>query len=382
MFSIWCVLSAILFVEAVLSLRKTIRFRQFFRREFSRPHSEEGFWPSVALLAPCKGFEENLRENIQSWFSQDYSGQYKIFFIVESETDPAVEILKEFSQGDLLIAGKALDCGQKVHNLLYAIKEIPSSYESFLFVDADCLLKPDWMRNLVECIKRNPEDAATGYRWFRCQKNFGSLLRAVWNSSILTLNEEDGKKNFAWGGSTAIARSTFEACKITDFWKGSVSDDYSLTLALQSKGRSVRFVPGAIIQTADCIGTVSFLKWAFRQLLITRIYYGQLWFFALLFHLAWLFWIFSGLFYLPYFLPVFLIVQSIQAWKADLRWQCVPIGNRLWFWLTGPLVGLCNSALLIGTLFTRKIVWRGVEYHLLGKNELKIIEERTEDNPR
>ena len=269
------------------------------------PPASKKSWPTVALLAPVKGIDPGLDDNIRSWFAQEYSGEFKVFFVVESAEDPAVKILNEFPQATLLIASKASNCGQKVHNLQYAIEKIPASYEVFLFVDSDCLLMPDWMTNLVQKILDEPQNAATGYRWFTCQKDFGSLLRAVWNSSILTLNREDGKKNFAWGGSMAITRSAFESCQVMKEWKGSISDDYSLTIAMQKNGRCVRFVPGAIARTTDCENSGSFLRWAFRQLLITRIYYPQLWLSALLFHLAWFFWILIGTFYFSFFLPAF-----------------------------------------------------------------------------
>jgi hypothetical protein len=155
-------------------------------------------------------------------------------------------------------------------------------------------------------------------------------------------------------------------------WHGSISDDYSLTIAVQSNGHFVQFVPGAVALTSDCESAFGFLHWAFRQLLITRIYYPQLWLSALLFHVVWLCWILIGISYAQIFVPVFFLVQVIQSIKADLRWQCVPIGNRVNFWLMGPLVGLCNSILLIATLFTRKVSWRGVEYTLLDKNRLEI----------
>ena len=370
MFAFWCALSTIMLVEAILTLHKVRRFRDFFLREV---HAESEILdpglPRVALLAPCKGIDVNLRENVDSWFAQQYAN-YKVFFIVESESDPALEILGDFQQGELLISGQAQDCGQKVHNLKFAIDHVPLSYEVFAFVDSDCLLRPNWLQNLVAQIGKTPEHAVTGYRWFTCQQNFGSLLRAVWNSSVLTLYQEEGGNNFAWGGSMAITRSTLESCRVLEFWKGSISDDYGLTNAVKSCGRRVQFAPGAIAFTTDCESLTGFFRWAFRQLLITRIYNPRLWIAALLFHALWVLWIVTGLFYPLYFIPLFLIVQAFQAMKADARLQCVPIGNRTLFRLMGPVIGLLNSLLLFCTLCTRTVTWRGKEYVLLGKDRL------------
>lgn len=377
MFSIFGVLSVILLLEAILTLSKVIRFRNFFIRDISVAVDH---LPKVALLAPCKGLDRGMEENIRSWFKLDYP-DFKIFFIVDSDQDPALSLVRKFRQAEVMIAGNAVDCGQKVHNLRYAISRIPPGYEVFVFVDSDCCVKNDWLRNLVRELCGDPENAVTGYRWFTNTANFGSIVRSAWNSSVLSLYQEKGKDNFAWGGATAILRTTFESSRILEFWKGSISDDYSLTNAMKSSGRMVNFVPGALAFTRDSVSFGEFLKWAFRQLLITRIYYPKLWAAAFVFHCAWFFWIVSGLFFPLYFLPAFILVQFIQSIKADLRWQCIhrtgetSTRQRIYFWLLGPVLGFCNFLLTLSTIFTRKITWRNVEYILLSRDRL-IVHQR------
>lgn len=375
---VWCGLTLILLVEGLFSLVHVIRFHRFFLREINNPakvHKER--WPKVALLAPCKGLEPDLRENIRSWLAQDYP-DFRLFFIVDSGHDPVVPLLQEFNSSEIVVAGKATESGQKVHNLLHAIQQLPAEYEVFAFIDSDCRVKTDWLSNLVSKLLQEPDHAATGYRWFTSNKNFGSMLRTAWNSSILTLYKENAKGNFAWGGATAIFRETFQSSRVTDFWKGSISDDYSLTKAMQRSGRRVNFVPGGLAFTHDSIRLPEFLGWAFRQLLITRIYYPELWAAAFLFHSAWFFWIVTGFFFPIYFWPSFLLLQLIQSLKADLRCRCVAMiyevsaRQRISFWLAGPIVGLCNCALLLSTIFTRRISWRGTEYILSGQNSVII----------
>ena len=309
MFWLFFVLSSVMVVETVQTLIKVIAFRRFFGRKLNNETPDR--YPHLTLFAPIKGAEHNLEQNIETWMKQDYPN-YKILFIVESSDDPAFLLLQQFKHTEILIAGKATDCGQKVHNLRFAIDALQRSHTDeakiLAFVDADCRLKPDWLRNLVAEVVKEPDHAASGYRWFTNSSNFGSALRSAWNASVLTLYQENGANNFAWGGSTAIMKSTFDTCRVFDFWKGSISDDYSLTSALKASGKRVNFVPAAIAFTDDSISLVSFLKWAFRQLLITRIYHHSLWLAALVFHLAWVIWIFSGCFFLSYFVPLFISI--------------------------------------------------------------------------
>ena len=371
---LWCALTVILLVEGVISFAQVLRFRRFFLQEIShRANERVARWPKVALLAPCKGIDHDLRENISSWFALEYP-DFKVFFIVDSGDDPVVPLLQKFEKSEIVIAGKATDSGQKVHNLRYAIQQLSEQYEVFAFIDSDCRVKTDWLSNLVLKLLEHPNHAVTGYRWFTNNSNFGSLLRAAWNSSVLTLYKENGKGNFAWGGATAVFRQTFQSSRVTEFWKGSISDDYSLTKAIQSSGRKIVFVPDALAFTHDAIGFAEFVGWAFRQLLITRIYYPRLWGAAFLFHSAWFLWLVTGFFFPIYFWPSFLVLQFIQSLKADIRYKCVAkvheisAHQRISFWLLGPVVGLCNFGLLLATRFTRKVSWRGVDYFLAGPN--------------
>jgi cellulose synthase/poly-beta-1,6-N-acetylglucosamine synthase-like glycosyltransferase len=373
MYWVFLILSSILFMEGVLTLLKVLRFRRFFLRELGRKKIQRH--PKVAIFAPMKGVDSGMRENIQSWFRQEYP-DFKIFFICDELEDPAVEVIRTFPEGELIIAGKATDCGQKVHNLRFAIRKIAPEYEVFAFVDSDCNIKPDWLSNLVAQLVTDPDNAATGYRWFTNTGNAGSILRSAWNSSVLTLYREKGDDNFAWGGSTAIFRKTFESARVLEFWQGSISDDYSLTNALKASGRRVNFVPGSLAFTHDTIRLPQFLQWTFRQLLITRIYYPHLWSAAFVFHCAWILWIFSGLFFLPQFLVAFFVIQLIQGIKADLRWQCIRTtgetssAQRFYLWLLGPAVAFSNFLLTLSTIFTRGLKWRDVEYILLSRNRL------------
>src|SRR5437868_4793776 len=65
----------------------------------------------VIVFFPCKGIDEDFEKNIHSILNQDYLN-YAVQFIVESEDDPACRVLRSYGT-NVLIAGRALDCGQK-----------------------------------------------------------------------------------------------------------------------------------------------------------------------------------------------------------------------------------------------------------------------------
>lgn len=377
MSAIWISLAILMSLEALWTLRAVYGFREFFFREAAKdPRAER--WPKIAVLAPCKGLDQDFEANVRSWLSQDYP-DFTVFCVVESDEDAAFSVLSSFPEAQLLVAGRATDCGQKIHNLRFAISQIPETYEAYAFVDSDARVQPDWLRSLAAKLMEHPLDAATGYRWFHPGRSFAGSLRSAWNASVLTLYEESGKRNFAWGGSMAILSKAFLETDVLRFWQGSLSDDYALTNALRASNRVVRFVPRAMAFTNDHITLREFFSWASRQLLITRLYFPRLWKMAFAFHVIWILWLMAGAIMFPlWFLPAFFFVQAIQGWKSNIRLQCAgeilgpDVGRAPMFWLMSPFVGVFNFVMLAANLFSRKVRWRGIEYMVLGPNELRI----------
>jgi hypothetical protein len=101
-------------------------------------------------------------------------------------------------------------------------------------------------------------------------------MLAAWNAPIVTMLGEKGK-NFCWGGGTAIRRSVFDQSSVAEEWQHSVSDDYSMTRALERAARSIVFLPECIVPSfveTDFTGLMEFTN---RQVLITRVYAEKIW---------------------------------------------------------------------------------------------------------
>src|SRR5439155_9765612 len=72
--------AAIVIWLGVLSLRGGLSFANYVRREAARPLPD--FTPFATVIAPCRGFEDGLRENIAALFQQDYP-RYEIVFVTD-----------------------------------------------------------------------------------------------------------------------------------------------------------------------------------------------------------------------------------------------------------------------------------------------------------
>jgi len=54
-------------------------------------------FPAVSLLKPVHGMEAQLKENIESFFQQDYPSFFEILFAADTEDDAALEVIREVS---------------------------------------------------------------------------------------------------------------------------------------------------------------------------------------------------------------------------------------------------------------------------------------------
>ncbi len=378
-------LSAALMVWlGALSLRGGFRFLAYFKQEIAKPLSN--FAPYVSIIAPCRGLDEGLRENLAALFQQVYPA-YEIIFVVDDEHDAAVSVIQAVAQSNskLVVAGKAANCGQKVHNLRQGVLEIDRQSEVLVFVDSDARPDENWLRFLVAPLEDEKIGAATGYRWFISTRgSFASELRAVWNASIASALGAKTEKNFCWGGATAIRRETFEQFDMREKWNGTASDDFALTNVLQNAKLPIYFVPNCLTASVEDCTLRELLEFSTRQMKITRVYARRLWKASLIgsFLFTAIFWTgvfltifraFSGLsFWLP--LAFLTIIFALGALKAWLRLKAVKLvlpnyrhqlnHSAFWqltLWTITPALYFYNS---LCAAFSRQILWRGILYQL------------------
>lgn len=385
--------AALLIFLGYKSLRGGIDYLAYFKREISRPKKD--FQPFASVFVPCRGLDQNLSENLAAIFRQNYPA-YEVIFIVDDEKDEAVLIiegfLQRFGNSKLIVAGKAENEGQKVHNLRKSVLEVSEKSEVFVFVDSDARPSESWLKNLVEPLADEKIGCSTGYRWFISKKNnFSSQLRAVWNASIASALGANSDKNFCWGGSTAIRREIFEMIEMREKLQGTLSDDFAVTRAMKEANLPIYFVPECLTASVEDCNFKELLEFTTRQMKITRVYAPHLWKAA--FIGAALFTIFFWLGFLllffaegAHFWVTFLILLTIfvlGAAKAWIRLNAVQmiLGNYenelnksfLWqitLWIFSSALYFYNG---FCALQSNVIAWRGIRYRLESPNKTLIL---------
>jgi ceramide glucosyltransferase len=385
-------------VQILVGLYLLLQGLQWLAYARRRASTDPGFYaPHTAVLCPCKGLEPGLERNLTALTEFDHQN-YEVFFILASESDPAHSIVKRVAtasrrKAHVIIAGAPQGCGEKVNNLRAAMEQLPAEFEFVVFADSDGRPGRSWLQKLVAPLNDPRIGATTTMRWLIPNRgNLATALLACWNAPVVTMLSEKGK-NFCWGGGTAIRRSVFDQIGVLEDWRNSVSDDFSMTRALQRAGRSILFVPECLTLSYVETDFAGLLEFTNRQILITRVYDQQTWAFGLATHALycltlllgvslWLGDVFATLpsFHLATltFLPVLLAVirgaLRVVAVTEVLPAARSQIMGQAWIYMIltvfVPFLYLVN---FVTSLVTRKIRWRGVDYELISADQTHIL---------
>jgi ceramide glucosyltransferase len=392
MIIIYCLFAALLIWLSFRSYRGGVEYLRFFKRELEKPLS--GYTPPVTVIAPFRGIDQNIDENLDALTHQDYPN-FEMIFVVDDLEDPAVPMIEQRLGpcSKLIVAPTAADSSQKVENLRAAIAAADARSEAFVFVDSDVRVNSDWLMRLVAPLENEKIGASTGYRWFiSANPTFASELRSAWNASIASSLGPKTSSNFCWGGSTAIRRDTFEKIEMAKKWKGTLSDDFAVTRAMKEEGLPIVFVPGALTASFDDTSFSEMLEFTTRQMKITRVYAPDLWLVSLLGSAIFttvmitsvLILIFTeGMFSRAAAVITLGIVIAFSFAKARLRLKAVRLAlpkyepqlkrqrlGQYTLWLLTPAVFLYNC---LAAQFSRRLTWRGTVYELKSPVETVII---------
>ena len=389
--------AAVLVFLSYKSFRGGINYLNFFKQELAKLRSDHA--PFATVFVPCRGLDQNLHENLSALFRQDYP-EYEVVFVVDDEADDAVPVIGKLMSSQsipakLVIAPKATDSSQKVENLREAVLQASPESRIFIFVDSDARPSPDWLRNLIAPLGSENIGAATGYRWFISENpGFASEMRSAWNASIASALGENTKSNFCWGGSTAVRRDVFEKLGIREKWRGTLSDDFTVTRAMKEAGLPIVFVPQALTASVENCTARELLEFTTRQMKITHVYSQHLWIASFigsgLFNVVWVWGIAIIIYRLTYggiiwpTVGALLLVAAFSIGKSWLRLNAVKLvlkgcerelsgqfRTQNTLWLFSPALFFYNC---IAALFSRRIIWRGTTYELKSASETVIIE--------
>ena len=205
-------ISATIFLFFVLAA--ALRFRRV-----SRPARREtetlptGTLPFISLLKPVHGMEPRLRQNLESFFQQDYPN-FEIVFGARSPDNSAVAVVEELRKryaqvkSTMVFSGHPSWPNAKVFSLDKMISACSSEF--FVISDSDVEVGTDFLRNIVPALLKLEVGLLTCiYRGVPAQSFWSSLealgLSVEMSSGVLVADMLEGMR-FALGAVIAVRK--------------------------------------------------------------------------------------------------------------------------------------------------------------------------------
>ncbi len=368
------VLSSTVFLGLVLL--GVLRFHREARRQLHSVPADKQL-PPVSVLKPVHGLEARLKENIESFFRQDYP-DYEILFAADEADDPALEVVREVCALYPHIPTRVLVTGTPWPNpVVYAFHCMAeaAAHEILVTTDSDVEVSPSYLREIVPPLLDPQVGMVTCVYRGKNAAGFFSGLTAIGMSvemtaGVLVANLLEGMK-FGLGPSTVVRKDSLASIGGYTALRDYIAYDFAIGNLIAKAGYRV-VLSGHIID--HVVNQKSFrhmwqnqLRWAQT----TR--YSRPWG-----HLG------SGLvFAIPYGLLGLFAAGFLGHWKMGAILLGIALLNRLTeAWLVGwtvvrdleirrapwlyPLRDLLGFAVWFASYLKLRYVWRDSRFELKG----------------
>lgn len=366
-----------------------IRFRSEARRQFSSV-PDSAHLPSVSILKPVHGLEARLKENIESFFQQDYP-DYEILFAADEADDPALNVVREVCARYPNIRSRVLVTGTPWPNpVVYAFHCMAEAavHDILVTTDSDVEVGPQYLREIIPPLLDPKVGMVTCVYRGKNAAGFFSGLTAIGMSvemtaGVLVANLLEGMK-FGLGPTTVVRKDSLANIGGYAALKDYIAYDFAIGNLIAKAGYRV-VLSGHVID--HVVNQKSFrrmwqnqLRWAqTTRYSRPKGHFG------------------SGLiFAIPYGLFGFAAAAALGQWGFGTLLLGVAVLNRLLeAWLVGwmvvrdpqirrapwlyPLRDLLGFAVWFASYLNLRYVWRDSRFELKGT---RIALRQTSSNSR
>src|SRR5258706_7291395 len=248
-----------------------------FRRESPRWNVFQGEVPPVSVIKPVHGVEPRLRENLESFFQQDYP-HYEILFCARTADNPALQVAREVAGKYPERKVKFLSCGEppypnaKVHSLTTMLRE--AQHDILVMADSDVHVAPNYLREvsrplldpqvgLVTCLYRG---VPTGGFWSGLEA-LGMTVEM--SSGVLIANMLEGMK-FGLGPTMAMRKDSLAKIGGLEWMGDYCAEDFIMGELAAERGYRVGLSNHVIDHMAGDYGFLESWKHQVRWMLSTR----------------------------------------------------------------------------------------------------------------
>jgi ceramide glucosyltransferase len=363
-------------VFLILAIVGVIRFRSEARRQITCAPGDVHL-PAVSVLKPVHGLEARLKENIESFFRQDYP-DYEILFAADEADDPALDVVQEVCARYPNIRSRVLVTGTPWPNpVVYAFHCMSqaAAHDILVTTDSDVEVGPRYLREIVPPLLDPEVGMVTCLYRGKNAAGFFSGLTAIGMSvemtaGVLVANLLEGMK-FGLGPTTVVRKDSLASIGGYAALQDYIAYDFAIGNLIAKAGYRV-VLSGYVIDHVV------------NQKSLRRMWQNQLrWAQTTRYsrpkgHFG------SGLiFAMPYGLLGFVAAAALGHWRLGALLLGVAVLNRLVeAWLAGwmvvrdpqiqrapwlyPLRDLLGFAVWFASYLNLRYVWRDSRFELKG----------------
>jgi ceramide glucosyltransferase len=359
-----------------LAVLGVIRFRADARKQV-RSVPDDAHLPPVSVLKPVHGLEARLKENIESFFRQDYP-DYEILFAADETNDLALDVVREVCARYPHIRSRVLVTGTPWPNpVVYAFHCMAeaAAHDILVTTDSDVEVDTGYLREIVPPLLDPQVGMVTCVYRGKNAAGFFSGLTAIGMSvemtaGVLVANLLEGMK-FGLGPTTVVRKDSLASIGGYTALRDYIAYDFAIGNLMAKKGYQV-VLSGHVID--HVVNQPSFrrmwqnqLRWAqTTRYSRPKGHFG------------------SGLiFAMPYGLLGFLAAGFLGHWAIGALLLAVAVLNRLTeAWLVGwvvvrdpqirrapwlyPLRDLLGFLVWFASYLNLRYVWRDSRFELKG----------------
>jgi ceramide glucosyltransferase len=359
-----------------LALLGVIKFRSDARKQ-SNSVPDDAHLPPVSVLKPVHGLEARLKENIESFFRQDYPN-YEILFAADEADDPALAVVREVCARYPHIPTRVFVTGTPWPNpVVYSFHCLAEAAANEILVttDSDVEVGPRYLREIVPPLLDRQVGMVTCVYRGKNAAGFFSGLTAIGMSvemtaGVLVANLLEGMK-FGLGPTTVLRKDSLASIGGYTALRDYIAYDFAVGNLMAQAGYrvvlSVHVIDHVVNQGSFRRMWQNQLRWAqTTRYSRPKGHFG------------------SGLiFAIPYGILGFLAAMGLGHWGIGVVLLAVAVLNRLVeAWLVGwmvvrdpevrrapwlyPLRDLLGFAVWFASYLRLRYVWRDSRFELKG----------------
>ncbi len=345
-------------------------------------HIESGSYPPISLLKPVKGLEEDLEENLRTFYEQDYPGALEVVF---SSEDPATDegiavarrVASDYPHVPTRFVASNPDFGlnPKVANLEGA--RAGARYDLVFQSDANVRLRPDYLRRVVAELLESDASLLSSIIVGVGERSIGAALENLQLTALIAPSVctalHVGRTTCVIGKSMLFRRSELDSLGGLEVVRDILCEDFILGQLYHQSGKKV-ILSTTTVENVNHETTVDrFLARHSRWLKMRAvIHFGS--FVADLFAnpVAWCAGAVIASRYEPWSLGL-LAVALVTKILADAYFMRAfrPDAMALGHLLLSPFKDLAMPFVWAYCLFSRSVTWRGRKLRFGARSQLR-----------